>query len=98
MIIIEGSMTGSAESIDELIRMSLEHVHRSRLEPGCLAHGVARDVENPLRLVFAEQWQDLDAVRTHFAVPASGEFIRAAASMQTAPPTLAIFDASPAKP
>jgi quinol monooxygenase YgiN len=98
MIIIEGSMTGSDESIDELVRMSLEHVHRSRLEPGCLAHGVARDVENPLRLVFAEQWQDLDAVRAHFAVPASGEFIRAAGPLLTAPPTLGIYESTPTKP
>jgi quinol monooxygenase YgiN len=95
VIIIEGTLTGSEASIEELIRMSLEHVHRSRLEPGCLAHGVARDVENPLRLVFAERWQDMAAVLAHFAVPESGAFIRAAQPLVTAPPTIELYEATP---
>jgi quinol monooxygenase YgiN len=95
MIIITGSVVGSEETIDELIRLGLEHVERSRLEPGCLSHGVARDVENPLRLVFAERWADLDAVRVHFAVPASGEFVRTAMALCESPPTLELYDATP---
>jgi quinol monooxygenase YgiN len=95
VIIIEGSLTGSEATIDELIRMSLEHVHRSRLEPGCVSHGVARDVENPLRLVFAERWEDIAAVKAHFAVPASGEFLQAAAPLLAGRPTLELFEATP---
>jgi quinol monooxygenase YgiN len=98
MIIIEGSVLGTPETIDELLAISVEHVHRSRLEPGCVAHGVARDVDNPLRLVFAERWADLDAVRTHFAVPASGEFVNRAMALALGPPVLEIFEATPAKP
>jgi quinol monooxygenase YgiN len=52
MIIITGSVTGTPETIDELLAASLEHVRRSRAEPGCISHAVHRDVENPLRLVF----------------------------------------------
>jgi quinol monooxygenase YgiN len=98
MIIIEGSVLGTTETIDELLEISVEHVHRSRLEPGCIAHGVARDVDNQLRLVFAERWADLDAVRTHFAVPASGEFVRRAMELAEGPPVLEIFEASPTNP
>lgn len=96
MIIITGSVTGTDATIDELIGLSLEHVRRSRLEPGCLSHEVARDVENPLRLVFAERWADMAAVTTHFAVPASGDFVRAAMALAESPPTLELFEASPA--
>jgi quinol monooxygenase YgiN len=98
MIIIEGSVLGTSDTIDELLAISVEHVHRSRLEPGCVAHGVARDVDNPLRLVFAERWADLDALRTHFAVPASGTFVNRAMELADGPPILEIFEATPARP
>lgn len=75
MIIITGSVTASPDSVEEIETLSLAHVRRSRLEPGCLAHGVSRDVENPNRFVFFEQWLDQPAVDTHFAVPESGEFV-----------------------
>jgi quinol monooxygenase YgiN len=95
MILITGSFVATAESYDELETLSLAHVHRSRLEPGCLAHGVHRDVENPMRLVFFEKWQDRAAVDAHFAVPASGEFVQRAIALADGSPTLEIFDVSP---
>jgi quinol monooxygenase YgiN len=96
MIIITGSITARPETIDQLVAASLEHVLRSRGEPGCLSHSVHRDVENPLRLVFIEQWESPGAVRAHFAVPASGEFVRAAAALAASPPSLEMFTATPA--
>ena len=62
-------------------KLSLEHVHRSRTEPGCISHAVHVDCENPLRLVFFEQWADRAALLTHFAVPASREFVKALQSL-----------------
>lgn len=47
-IIITGSITARADAFEEVLALSLAHVHRSRLEPGCLAHAVHRDAENPL--------------------------------------------------
>jgi quinol monooxygenase YgiN len=98
MIIITGSITASAATIDDLLAGSLEHVRRSREEPGCLSHGVALDVENPLRLVFFEQWADMAAVKTHFAVPAAAAFAQSAVALAEVPPTLELFDASPTSP
>jgi quinol monooxygenase YgiN len=94
VILITGSIVASEETVDELQRLALEHVRRSRLEPGCLSHGVHRDVENPLRLVFVEQWADMDAVRTHFAVPESGGFVATAAGLSQSAPTLEVYDAT----
>ena|SRR5580692_6192459 len=96
MIIITGSITARPETIDQLVAASLEHVLRSRGEPGCLSHSVHRDVENPLRLVFIEQWESPAAVRAHFAVPASGDFVRSAAELSDSPPSLHMFEATPA--
>jgi quinol monooxygenase YgiN len=97
VIIITGSIVASEQTVDELQRLALEHVHRSRLEPGCLSHAVHRDVENPLRLVFVEQWADMDAVMTHFAVPESGAFVATAANLSPEPPILEMFEAAPVK-
>jgi quinol monooxygenase YgiN len=98
MIIITGSITASEATIDELLAGSLEHVRRSREEPGCLSHGVARDAENPLRLVFFEQWEDMAAVKVHFGVAASAEFARSVVELAEVPPTLELFEASVTSP
>ena len=95
MIIVTGSIAAKAEHLQELLARSLEHVHRSRAEPGCLSHAVHHDAENPLRLVFFEEWADRDALRAHFAVPASGAFVRAATALAAGPPAMAIFEAEP---
>jgi quinol monooxygenase YgiN len=98
MIIITGSVKGTPETIDELLAASLEHVRRSREEPGCISHAVYRDVENPLRLVFFERWESAEAVRAHFAVPASAQFVRTATALAASSPSLELFTATPASP
>jgi quinol monooxygenase YgiN len=94
MIVVTGSVTVRPETFEEARRLSLEHVHRSRQEPGCISHAVHVDCENPLRLVFFEQWVDRAALVAHFAVPASGDFVRALRSLATGATTLELYDAS----
>jgi len=95
MIIVTGSVVARPETIDELVALSLEHVRRSRLEPGCRSHAVHRDLENPLRLVFVEEWEDRAALAVHFAVPASRAFVKAARALADGPPAMSVFDATP---
>jgi quinol monooxygenase YgiN len=95
MILVTGSVTTRQDSFDEARRLSLEHVHRSRLEHGCISHAVHIDCENPLRLVFIEQWADCAALAAHFTVPASRDFVRALGPLAAANPTIEIYDAIP---
>jgi quinol monooxygenase YgiN len=81
MIIVTGSILARQDSFTEVLRLSREHVERSRKEDGCISHDVHVDTENPLRLFFFEQWRDEPALRTHFAVPASREFVKALRSL-----------------
>ncbi|MCB1014074.1 MAG: antibiotic biosynthesis monooxygenase [Acidimicrobiales bacterium] len=90
MIIVTGSVVVRPESLDEAVALSLEHVRRSRAEPGCLRHSVHRDVEDPNRLVFLEYWADRAALDAHFAVPASRELVQALAGLATTPPEMDI--------
>ena len=95
MIIVTGSVRARPETLDELIALSLEHVRRSRSEPGCLLHSVHRDVEDPLRLVFVEHWADREALQRHFEVPASLAFVTDVSELAAEPPEMDIFDAEP---
>ena len=94
MIVVTGSVTARQDLFDQVRKLSLEHVHRSRKEPGCISHAVHVDCENPLRLVFIEQWADKAALQAHFGVPASREFVRALQPLAAAPATLEIYDAT----
>ena|ERR1700722_814633 len=94
MILVTGSVTARDDSFDEMCRLSLEHVRRSRLEPGCLSHGVHADCENPLRLVFVEQWADRAALAAHFAVPASRDFVRNLRSLAAGASAIEMFEAT----
>jgi quinol monooxygenase YgiN len=95
MIIVTGSVHAREDTIDEVLGLSLEHVHRSRLEPGCLLHSVHRDVEDPLRVVFLEHWVDAAALTAHFEVPASLAFATAVGALADRRPELDIYDAEP---
>ena len=99
MIIVTGTIRAREDTIDEVVEVGLEHVRRSRTEPGCLLHAVHRDVEDPLRLVFLEHWEDADALRAHFAVPASNEFVRRASELAdpATPTTIQIYEAERAR-
>jgi quinol monooxygenase YgiN len=94
MIVVTGSVTARGNSFEEVLRLSREHVHRSRGEPGCISHAVHVDCENPLRLVFIEQWVDRTALLAHFAVPASRDFVRALQPLAAAATTIELYDAT----
>ena len=94
MIVVTGSVLARQDTRDEILRFSLEHVHRSRREPGCLSHAVHSDCEDPLRLVFVERWADRNALLAHFAVPASRDFVKALQPLAATSTTLEIYDAT----
>lgn len=93
MIIVTGGIEARAETFERVLALSLEHVRRSRLEPGCLSHSVQVDAENGRRLLFFERWEDADALRAHFAVAASHRFVTEVAELAAAPPEIAVYRA-----
>jgi quinol monooxygenase YgiN len=76
MIMVTGSIVAREDAFDDVLHSCLEHVERSRREPGCISHDVHVDCQNPMRLFFFEQWADESALRTHFAVEGSKAFVR----------------------
>lgn len=94
MIIVIGAILAKPECLEELQSLSVEHVRRSRTEPGCLAHNVSVDLENDRRLVFVEYWADLPSLMAHFKLESSLAFVNAVRDRVSAPPEMKIFDAA----
>ena len=98
MILVLGSVVAREGSVGEVLKLSEEHVLRSRKEPGCLAHAVHKDTENPNRFIFVEQWSSEEALWEHFKVPASRAFSKELATLAAEPPGIAIYSATPVQP
>lgn len=98
MILITGSVLARPETLEEIKRVSLEHVRRSRGEDGCLHHAVHIDVENPLRLIFVERWRDSAAVARHFADPKARGFVKAVRALAAEPTQISIYEAAEIAP
>lgn len=92
MLMVTGSVEGRPDTIDRILELGLAHVRRSRLEPGCLLHSIHRDVENELRVVFIERWDDAKTLEDHFHEQASREFVRQVAALAVRPPEISIFE------
>ena len=93
MIIVTGMVLARPDSFNEILRLSTEHVLRSRTEPGCLSHNVHRGTEDPLRLHFFERWEDMAALKLHFGVPASQAFGAELARLGAEPPSMTLYAA-----
>ena len=91
MIIIIGSVTIRDETIDEALRISQEHVNRSRIEAGCINHGVHIDNEDPNRLVFVERWESMEQLEQHFQVTEPAEFAGKIAELASVAPTMELY-------
>ena len=94
MIIVTGSVTARADSFAALCTASLDHVHRSRTEDGCLLHSVHADCENPLRLFFYEEWRDLAALIVHGQQPGSRTFLAAVRELAATSEPITVWEAS----
>jgi quinol monooxygenase YgiN len=94
MIIVWGSVKAKPQYREEALRISLEHVARSRAEPGCISHNVSLDAEDNKRLNFFEEWDDIDALHRHFKVKGAIAFAARLGEVAVNPPELKIFDAS----
>lgn len=81
IIVVTGAVVARPDTLQALLTASLEHVHRSRSELGCLLHAVSIDAENALRLTFLEHWADLPSLALHLRQPGSMAFLTAIRSL-----------------
>ncbi len=63
-------------------------------EPGCLRFDYYTSVEDPLKVVFVEEWESMDALQAHFATPSFTQFIDGFLACLEGPPDIRIFEAT----
>lgn len=97
MIIVTGHVVTKPETAARITELCIAHSQRSRAEPGCIAHNVHADCEDPSRLVFLEYWTDMDALKAHFAVPESVAFVREVRALAAGPTDMKVFEAAEAR-
>lgn len=93
MIILSASFAAPTAEREEVVALCSEHSARSRAEPGCISHHIHADCEDPARLFFHEIWQDEAAVAAHFAIPASGDFVKRLTALLGERPEMQIYRA-----
>lgn len=93
MIIVIGSAVAREDADEAMQKLAVEHVLRSRTEPGCVSHEVSRDVALPRRFVFVERWADMAALQVHFRVEASRQFAKTMAQLSDGKLTMDIYQA-----
>ncbi|MCE4554406.1 putative quinol monooxygenase [Roseateles cellulosilyticus] len=94
MIIVFGNVQIAPQHMEQARRVANEHVQRSRAEPGCISHAFYEDPERPSRLVFVEEWESAQALQQHFAVPASGAFVRQMEELAASPSHIKLYQAT----
>jgi quinol monooxygenase YgiN len=77
VIVVVGRVRTSEEKREELVRISQEVARASREEAGCLGYRFYQDTEDPEAYVFVEEWEDMDALRTHFSTAHIATFMQA---------------------
>jgi len=95
MILVIGNVQVKDGCLPQALALSLEHVTRSRSEPGCVSHRVSQDAQDPQRLLFVEEWNDQAALLEHFKVPESRAFAKQLAGLAVQAPGMAIYSATP---
>ena len=98
MILVIGHALAKPDTFAEMQRISIEHVLRSRAEPGCISHEVTVDAQQPLRLVFVERWSDMAALQLHFRVDASRSFGKALAGLADGMPGMQVYQSEEIDP
>lgn len=93
MIIVIGRVCVRPEALQTAITLSREHCARSRAEGGCLSHHVSQDCDDPYRLTFVEHWADIGALKTHFALKQSQDFVAALTKTLAKAPEMKIYAA-----
>lgn len=76
MIVIVGYAYIKEDKIDTILHLIDELVAKSNQEEGCISYQFYRDLHEPTKFIFVEEWVNLEALETHFTTPHLQEYSR----------------------
>ena len=94
MLIVIGRVGCKPDKREQAIELMREMQDASRSEPGCLRYGFYAAVENADEFIAVEEWESVEALRTHFAAPSVARFGAGLGDVITRPPEVAIHAVS----
>jgi quinol monooxygenase YgiN len=74
LLIVIGRVAGRPDRRAELIELLTWMQNESRREPGCLRYGFYESVEVEGEFSAVEEWESVEALRTHFGAPSVARF------------------------
>ena len=80
MIVVNATIETDAANIDAMKAAIATMEAASRAEPGCHDYTFSVELNNPNVLRITEQWESMDALAAHFAMPHMADFQAAMAA------------------
>jgi quinol monooxygenase YgiN len=91
VIYVVATLTIKPESHAEFIAAATACIKETRKEPGNIAYDLHESVTDPSKMVFVEQWENVEALVPHRATEHMKAFGRIAAQCLTAPPRIEVI-------
>jgi quinol monooxygenase YgiN len=74
ILIVVGRVGARPDKRHELIELLRWMQRESRREPGCLNYGFYESVDAENEFIAVEEWESVEALRTHFGAPSVARF------------------------
>ena len=91
MIYVVATLTVKPETRAEFIAGATACIKETLKEPGNIAYDMHESVTDPSKMVFVEQWENVEALVPHRATEHMKAFGRIAAQCLTAPPRIEVI-------
>jgi len=95
VIYVVATLTVKPETRAEFIAAATACIKETRKEPGNIAYDMHESVTDPTKMVFLEQWENVEATVPHGKAEHMRTFGRVAVKCMTAPPKIEVI--TPAK-
>jgi quinol monooxygenase YgiN len=95
VIYVVATLTVKPETRAEFIAAATACIKETRKEPGNIAYDMHESVTDPSKMVFVEQWENVEAMGPHGKAEHMRAFGRVAVKCMTAPPRIEVI--TPAK-
>ncbi len=94
MIVVVGRVQTDASKRAELIRVGQAVAAASRTEAGCISYSLYESTESSDEFVFVEEWENDEALQSHFKTAHIAEFMQAIPATLVAPPDVRFHEIS----
>jgi len=94
MIIVEATLIAKPGKREEVIALSKDCVTATRQEKGCISYTLLSSAEDEVTLLFFEQWEDLDCLKSHTKTAHYKAFGEARKPLVEGPSRVRLFEAT----